>query len=72
MLPRQPILGLNCYNWLCVNDSDSAIGYGEGVRVVGQQNANIADNLQLRDVAMAIIFWLSTYGCTLTPRSKSD
>ena len=21
-LPWQPILGLKCYNWLCVNDSD--------------------------------------------------
>jgi len=30
--------------------------------VVGQQNADIADNLQLRDVAMGIIFWLSMYG----------
>jgi len=30
--------------------------------VVGRQNADIADNLQLRDVAMATIFWLSV-GC---------
>jgi len=28
----------------------------EGVSVVGQQNADIADTLQLRDVAMATIF----------------
>jgi len=28
--------------------------------VVGQQNADITDTLQLRDVAMATIFWLST------------
>jgi len=27
--------------------------------VVGQQNADISDALQLRDVAMAISFWLS-------------
>jgi len=30
--------------------------------VVSQQNADIADTLQLRDVAMATIFWLSLYG----------
>ena len=33
--------------------------------MVGQQNADIADTLQLRDVAIATIFWLSMYGCTL-------
>jgi len=27
--------------------------------VVGQQNADIADTLQLREVAMATTFWLS-------------
>jgi len=30
--------------------------------VVSRQNADIADNLHLRDVAMATIFWLSIYG----------
>jgi len=30
--------------------------------VVGPQNADIADTLQLRDVAMATIFWLFIYG----------
>jgi len=30
--------------------------------VVGRENADIADNLQLRDVAMATIFWLYIYG----------
>jgi len=30
--------------------------------VVDQQNADIADTLQLRDIAMATIFWLSVYG----------
>ena len=40
--------------------------------MVGQQNADIADTLQLRDVAMATIFWLSIYGCTLAPHSEFD
>ena len=34
--------------------------------MVGRQNADIADTLQLRDVAMATTFWLSTgynYSC---------
>ena len=30
--------------------------------MVGQQNADIADTLQLSDVAMATICWLSIYG----------
>jgi len=30
--------------------------------VVGRQNADIADTLHLRDVAMATIYWLSIYG----------
>jgi len=30
--------------------------------VVSLQNADIADTLHLRDVAMATIFWLSVYG----------
>jgi len=29
--------------------------------VVGQQNADIADKLQLKDLAMANIFWLSVF-----------
>jgi len=40
----------------------------EGVRVVGQQNADVADVLQLRDVATATIFWLSVwynFGCVI-------
>jgi len=40
--------------------------------VVGQQNADIANTLQLRNVAMATIFWRSIYGCTLAPPSESD
>jgi len=42
-----------------MNDGDWAIGDGGEVWVVGQQNADISDALQLRDVAMAISFWLS-------------
>ena len=30
--------------------------------MVGRQNADIADTLHLRDVAMATTFWLSIYG----------
>jgi len=30
----------------------------EGVRMVGQQNADIADTMHIRDVAMANTFWL--------------
>jgi len=29
--------------------------------VVGQQNADIANTLQLRDIVMANIFWLSIF-----------
>jgi len=38
-------------NWLCVDDSDYAIGY-EGGLSGRRQNADIADTLHLRDVAM--------------------
>jgi len=34
--------------------------------VVGQQNADIANTLQLWDVAVATVFWLCM-GCTLAP-----
>jgi len=37
----------------------------EGVWVVGQQNADIVDTLQLRDVPMATIFVFLYIGCTL-------
>jgi len=44
--------------------------------VVGQQNADIGDTVQLRDVfAMATIFWHSIYGsmgCTLAAAGKYD
>jgi len=34
--------------------------------VVGQQNADIADTLHLRDVAMATTFWLSIFRWAIT------
>lgn len=37
----------------------------EGVRVVGQENPDIADTLRLRDVTMAIIFVFLYMGRTL-------
>jgi len=40
--------------------------------VIGRQNADVADTLQLRDVAMATIFWLSIYGLTLAPPGECD
>ena len=39
--------------------------------MVGRQNADIADNLQLRDVAMATTFWLSM-GYNFSCMSASD
>jgi len=45
-------------NWLCVDDSDYAIGYDGGLSG-RRQNADIADILHLRDVAMATTFCLS-------------
>ena len=43
-----------------MNDSDEAIGYGGGLSGrAGRQNADIADTLQLRDIAMVTTFWLS-------------
>jgi len=44
-------------NWLCVDYSDEAIGY-EGDLSGHRQNADIADTLHLRDVAMATPFCL--------------
>ena len=40
--------------------------------MVGRQNADIADMLHLRDVAMATIFWLCIYVCTLAPHGEYD
>ena len=39
--------------------------------MVGRQNADIADTLQLRDVAMATTFWLSM-GYNFSPMTASD
>ena len=52
---------------LSVDDIDQAIGYEEGLRG-RRQNADIANTLHLRDVAMATTFWLSmgyTFSCTI-------
>jgi len=35
--------------------------------VAGQQNADIADTLQLRDITVATIFVFLCMGCTLAP-----
>ena len=40
--------------------------------MVGQQNAYIADTLQLRDVAMATSFVFLCIGCTLAPFGEYD
>jgi len=43
--------------------------------VVGRQNADIADTLHLRDVAMATTFWLSmgyNFGCMIASDTIFD
>jgi len=43
--------------------------------VVGRQNADISDTLQLRDVAMATIFWLSmgyNFSCMIASDTLFD
>ena len=43
--------------------------------MVGRQNADIADSLQLRDVAMATTFWLSigyNFSCTTASDTLFD
>jgi len=40
--------------------------------VVGQQNADIADTLQLRDAAMATVFVSLCMGCTFAPPGVYD
>ena len=44
----------------------------EGVWVVGQQNADIADTLQLRDITVATIFVFLYMGWTLAPPGEYD
>ena len=58
-------------NWVCVDDSDQAIGY-EGGLSGRRQNADIADTLHLRDAAMATIFDFLYMGCTLVPPDEYD
>jgi len=61
-------------NWLCVDDSDYAIGY-EGGLSSRRQNAGIADTLHLRDVAMATTFCLSmgyNFGCMIASNTLFD
>ena len=58
-------------NWLCVDGSDQAIGH-EGGLSGRRQNADIADTLHLRDVAMATIFGFLYMGCTLAPPEEYD
>jgi len=43
--------------------------------VVGRQNADIADTLHLRDVAVATTFWLSmgyNFGCMIVSDTRFD
>ena len=43
--------------------------------MVGQQNADIADTLHLKDVVMATTFWLSmgyNFGCMIASNTLSD
>jgi len=43
--------------------------------VVGRQNADIADTLHIRDVAMATAFWLSmgyNFGCKIASDTMFD
>ena len=61
-------------NWLCVDDSDKAIGY-EGDLSGHRKNADIADSLHLRDVAMATPFCLSmdyNFGCMIASDTLFD
>jgi len=61
-------------NWLCVDDSDQAIGY-EGGLSGRQQNADTADTLHLRYVAMATPFCLSmgyNFGCMIASDTLFD
>jgi len=61
-------------NWLCVDDSDSAIGYE--VSLSGRrQNADITDTLHLRDVAMTTTFCPSmgyNFGCMIASDTLFD
>jgi len=61
-------------NWLCVDDSDQAIGC-EGGLSGRRRNADIADTLHLRDVAMTTHFCLSMgykFGCMIASVTLFD
>jgi len=61
-------------NWLCVIDIDQTIGY-EGGLSGRRHNADIADTLHLRDVAMATPFCLLmcyNFGCMIASNTLSD
>ena len=58
-------------NWLCVADIDQAIGYEGGLSGC-RQNADIADTMHLRNVAMATILGFLYMGCTLAPPEEYD
>jgi len=61
-------------NRLCVDNIDQAIGY-EGGSSGRRQNADTADALHLRDVAMATPFCLSmgyNFGCMIASDTLFD
>jgi len=61
-------------NWLCVDNNDSAVGYEVGLSG-RRQNADFADSLHLRDVAMATPFCLSmgyNFGCMIASNMLFD
>ena len=61
-------------NWLCVDDIDQAVSYEGGLSGHGQ-NADIADTLHLRDVAMATTFCLLmgyNFGCMIASDTLFD
>jgi len=73
---RYVVMATNCGTKIAITGFVWTIGTRllvmEGVWVVGQQNADIADTLQLRDVAMATIFVFLYMGCTLAPPGEYD
>jgi len=60
-----------CYNWLCENNSDLAIGYGGGVG--GQPTkCRYCRYPASRDITMATIFVFLYVECTLAPPDEYD
>jgi len=62
------------YNFGCKIASDPlrCLIVGGWVFGVKLSDEDIANFQVLRDIAMATIFWLSVYGCTLAVSSKYD